>query len=63
MQEYAPNPQPWQPGHGGAQVPPQQGAPNPPPTRPMPPNETPTQVPENERNEGPGGPFGLGNWQ
>lgn len=55
MQEYAPSPQPWQPGPGGAPTPPPQ-------TRPMQPGETPTQVPENERNEGQG-PFGVGNWQ
>jgi hypothetical protein len=61
MQEYAPNPQPWQPG--APQQVPQQGAPTPPPTRPMPPNETPTQQPDNERNDGQPGPFGVGNWQ
>ena len=52
MQEYAPNPQPWQP-QGGM---PQQGnVPQPPPNRPINPNEG--QNPEGN------GPFGVGNWQ
>ncbi|HWG23878.1 hypothetical protein [Actinospica sp.] len=51
MQEYAPDPQPWQP-QGGA---PQGGVPQPPPTRPMNPNDGQTA-------EG-AGPFGVGNWQ
>jgi hypothetical protein len=60
MQEYAPNPQPWQPGPGG-----QQNVPNPPPTHPMAPGDVPTQAPEGERNDGgqQPGPFGVGNWQ
>jgi hypothetical protein len=48
MQDYAPDPQPWQPG--GAQ---QGGVPQPPPTRPMNPGE----------GQDPEGPFGVGNWQ
>ena len=53
MQEYAPNPQPWQPagpGTGGG-VPPQQ----PQPTRPMAPGEA-----EHEERQG---PFGVGSWE
>ncbi|HET9170420.1 MAG TPA: hypothetical protein VFN97_13335 [Actinospica sp.] len=52
MQEYAPNPQPWQPGPGGAA--PQQA-----------PQQQPTQPAENEqqRHDGGQGPFGVGNWQ
>lgn len=50
MQGYAPSPQPWQPAGPGAQ-----NIPQPPPTRPMPP-EGPTE-PNQE------GPFGVGNWQ
>jgi hypothetical protein len=51
MQEYAPSPQPWQPaGPGG------QNVPQPPPTRPMPPEGGHT-----EPNQEP--PFGVGNWQ
>ena len=55
MQDYAPDPQPWQPaGPGGAQVPP-------PPARPM--HAAEQQPNENERNDGRQGPFGVGNWQ
>jgi hypothetical protein len=52
MQEYAPNPQPWQPGPGGAA--PQQ---NVPPQH----QQQPTQPAEPEN--GGQGPFGVGNWQ
>ena len=56
MQEYAPDPQPWQPS-GGAQVPPQQQ-----PGNPMYQGEA--QQAEPERNDGhQTGPFGVGNWQ
>jgi hypothetical protein len=55
MQEFAPDPQPWQPQHGGAQ--PQHGGsvPQPPPCRPMNPAEG--KIGEEQ------GPFGVGNWQ
>lgn len=50
IQDYAPDPQPWQPhGPGGGNVP------QPPPTRPMNPGDGPTEAGE--------GPFGVGNWQ
>jgi hypothetical protein len=55
MQEYAPNPQPWQPGPGGAAAPQQHN---------VPPQQQPTQPAETERNDGgQQGPFGVGNWQ
>jgi hypothetical protein len=60
MQEYAPDPQPWQPaGPGAGQVPPQQpGA----PANPMYPGDG--QPVEPDRNDGhQTGPFGVGNWQ
>ncbi|HTJ71269.1 MAG TPA: hypothetical protein VL551_27255 [Actinospica sp.] len=50
MQEYAPNPQPWQPGPGGAGAPQQQ------------PTQQTQQQPTQQENEGQG-PFGVGNWQ
>ena len=64
MQEYAPDPQPWQPtGPGGAQVPPQQQA-TPPGGGPMYGGEPQQQPGEPERNDGrQTGPFGVGNWQ
>lgn len=57
MQEYAPDPQPWQPQGGqpqGGQQGQPGGVPQPPPTRPM--NQGDGQSAE-------GGPFGVGNWQ
>ncbi|WP_034268527.1 hypothetical protein [Actinospica robiniae] len=48
MQEYAPSPQPWQPAG--------QNPPQPPPTRPMPPEG---QGDPNQQQP----PFGVGNWQ
>jgi hypothetical protein len=55
MHEYAPNPQPWQPGPGGATAAPQHN---------VPPQQQPAQPAENERNDGGAqGPFGVGNWQ
>jgi hypothetical protein len=63
MQDYAPDPQPWQPQHGGSvpQPPPTRpmNPPQPPPTRPMNPADGPT-VAEGEQGNG---PFGVGNWQ
>jgi hypothetical protein len=56
MQDYAPDPQPWQPaGPGGGQVPPQQ------PARPAHAAEQPTETDPNDGRQS--GPFGVGNWQ
>ena len=53
MQEYAPNPQPWQPQGPGGNVPPQQQ----PQAHPMHPGERPAEPEQGN------GPFGVGNWQ